>query len=573
MKQSPHFRMRLLHGEPRKAFALALGVLASFLVHAQPPDAGSLRQQYERERELQLPRKVVPAQPAESATLKPTGQTVVVKTFRFVGNTLLSDAQLAPVVAGYLNRPLDFNDLQDAAAAVATAFRKAGWTVQTVLPNQDITDGVVSIQIIEAFFGNTRLEGNVPTRIKPPQVLAMIDAAQQRGQALNADALGRALLLADDLPGLAVSGSLIKGAQDGATDLILQLSDKPLLLCDAGVDNAGARSTGAARLSGNATLQSPFGIGEQIDGDAVHTQGSNYLRLGASMPVGPYGWRVGANASSMTYRLITSEFSALGATGSSSTLGLEASYPIVRTRQRNLYLGLNVDRKHFDNQSNGATTTRYDSNVVSVAANGNLFDDLGGGGANRASLVYMEGKLNLNASPNQAADASTTQTAGNFGKWRYLLSRTQVVSSDMSLYAQWSGQLASKNLDSSEKFYLGGPSGLRAYPANEGGGSEGRLLNLELRWRLPQGLMLAAFYDRGTVVVNRNNSFSGSAAINKYDLGGGGLALSWGNGRGTTITATWARRAGDNPNPSATGNDQDGSLVTDRIWLSAKLPL
>ena len=33
------------------------------------------------------------------------------------------------------------------------------------------------------------------------------------------------------------------------------------------------------------------------------------------------------------------------------------------------------------------------------------------------------------------------------------------------------------------------------------------------------------------------------------------------------------RRRGDNPNPTATGNDQDGSLRENRFWLSASLPL
>jgi hypothetical protein len=32
--------------------------------------------------------------------------------------------------------------------------------------------------------------------------------------------------------------------------------------------------------------------------------------------------------------------------------------------------------------------------------------------------------------------------------------------------------------------------------------------------------------------------------------------------------AVWSRRIGENPNPTNAGNDQDGSLNTDRVWLS-----
>jgi hypothetical protein len=40
---------------------------------------------------------------------------------------------------------------------------------------------------------------------------------------------------------------------------------------------------------------------------------------------------------------------------------------------------------------------------------------------------------------------------------------------------------------------------------------------------------------------------------------------------GPGLKATWAHRLGDNPNPTATGNDQDGSLLKNRFWLVATL--
>ena len=83
------------------------------------PDAGSLLQQLERERKPILPPKALPSRPAEPAALQPlSGASVTVSSFRFVGNTLLSAGQLAPAVAEYLNRPLDFTQLQGASAAV-----------------------------------------------------------------------------------------------------------------------------------------------------------------------------------------------------------------------------------------------------------------------------------------------------------------------------------------------------------------------------------------------------------------------------------------------------------------------
>ena len=142
---------------------------------------------------------------------------------------------------------------------------------------------------------------------------------------------------------------------------------------------------------------------------------------------------------------------------------------------------------------------------------------------------------------------------------------------EFSLFAVLSGQWASKNLDSSEKFYLGGANGVRAYPSSEAGGALGQLLSIELRWRLTQGFNLTGFFDAGQVSVNANNSFAGAPVLNDCSLKGAGLALGWQSSVGLNLKATWARRVGDNPNPTSTGNDQDGSFVKDRVWLSASL--
>jgi hemolysin activation/secretion protein len=77
-----------------------------------------------------------------------------------------------------------------------------------------------------------------------------------------------------------------------------------------------------------------------------------------------------------------------------------------------------------------------------------------------------------------------------------------------------SGQLTDHNLDSSQKFYLGGPTGVRAYPSSEGSGSEGYLLNLELKKDLPFNLTGSIFYDEGYVRQNVDNLDASGAVIN-----------------------------------------------------------
>jgi hemolysin activation/secretion protein len=535
------------------------------------PDAGTVLQQIEQNRHPALPPKAAPLFPPPPPMESIGGATMTVSAFKFAGNTLLTSKQLTPVVAGFVGRPLTFADLQNVAIAVASAYRRAGWVVKAYLPQQDVTGGTVTIQIIEARLGAVRIDGSTQ-RASNGRLTGIVDAAQRPGAPLNADALDRALLLIGDLPGVIATGSLSEGAAQGGTDLVLNVKDGPKVTGEVTADNEGVRYTGEARIIVNASLNAPFGIGDRADTVLLHTQGSDYQRLAYSLPVGSDGWRVGVNGSHLTYEIVTPGFGALDAHGNSSTFGLEANYPVVRTRLANLYLALNLDDKRFDNFSSGETTTRYSIQDGTAGLYGNLFDSLGGGGVNTASITFEQGHDDLSGSPNEGADAATADTAGSFEKVNLSVSRQQRLTERVSLYASLAGQLSSKNLDSSEKFYLGGFNGVRAYPADEGSGSEGAMANIEARVRLPLNFSAIGFFDYGTVRMNRDNDYTGADHPNTDTLKGAGLSLAWTADFGLNIKATVARRIGHNPDPTSTGDDQDGSLITNRVWLQIIMP-
>jgi hemolysin activation/secretion protein len=555
-----------------RACALAAAVVLPGLARAQnAPDAGSLLQQIEQARHPQLPSKSSPQFEPPPPMQSIGGATVLVRTFNFAGNTLLTNRQLAAAVAGFLNRPLDFAQLQNAAIAVATAYRKAGWVVRAYLPEQDITGGTVGIQIVEAKFGAVQVQGET-SRISAARLRSMVESSQAPGAPVNAAALDRALLLIGDLPGITASGRLEQGENRAETDLVVSAADGPLISGSATADNAGERATGAGRVTVDASLNSPLGLGDRAEVMVLGSQGSNYERLDYSLPAGSNGWRVGVNGSHLDYRVITPEFAALDAHGTSTTAGLEANYPLLRSRLESLYFSFNVDDKRFDNDSAGVTTTSYTIRSASAGLYGNRFDGLGGGGVNSAAITLEEGEDDLAGSPNEGADALTTHTAGSFQKVRFSASRLQSITDRLSLYLGLSGQAASKNLDSSEKFYLGGADGVRAYPVNEGGGTDGLLADLEARERLPANFNLTEFLDWGSVHVNEKNDIAGAAVPNTDTLKGAGVSIGWLANFGLSVKATWAHRLGTNPDPTSTGDDQDGSHIENRVWLQVSMP-
>jgi len=556
--------------------AIAVLAIVSGSAYAQTtpqPDAGSLTQQIEQGKEMRLPQVKKPTVAPVPETTPAGGLQVTVTRFRFVGNSRLGEAVLQQAVKPWLNRSIGFGELQKAAAAVAAAYRDAGWVVQAYLPKQEIDGGVVTIQVIEAVLGSVQVEGSDKVRTSQRMVRRMALAAQPAGQALNGDAIDRSLLVIDDLPGVSAQGFLKAGRNNGETDLVLQLEAEPLFAGNVGVDNTGSHSTGENRatlaLYGNSLL----GVGDLLTANAIHTKGSNYARLDFSAPVGYRGMRAGINHSQLRYRVTADEFDMLGLKGRSSSTGVDLSYPLVRSRLRNVYATVDYDHKTYFNQSNGVATSDYNVNVASVGLSGNMFDELWGGGSTWGGVTLSSGKLDLDASPNRETDAASVRSAGNFHILRYNVRRQQLILPKLTLTAGLTGQLANRNLDSSEKIYLGGVGDVRAYPASEAGGSEGNVVNLELRYALPNGFSVSSLYDWGRIRVNHDNDIAGAATRNDQVMKGAGLAVSWAAKNGASVRLTLARRIGTNPNANPrTGKDQDGTLDLNRVWLQANLP-
>lgn len=564
--------MHHLHLLPAAAVAALLLALAGHDARAQAsatPDAGALRQQIEQGAQPRLP-QARRAEPPPAPEMKPSGTlSVTVQRFEFRGNRLLRTEALNAVVAPWLSRPLDFADLQRAVAAVGEAYRAQGWVARAYLPEQEVNAGSVTVQLVEAVMGRVQIEAAQDLRYPLTQAQAVVQAAQARGEPLHAGAIDRALLILQDTPGLRAKANLAAGQAEGETDLLLRLDSTPVLTGDVGLDNTGSRSTGPWRVSGSAQAQSYFGRGDLVSASLVHTQGSDYLRAAVTLPVDPRGARAGVSASTMNYRVISSEFSQLDLQGQSQTVGLDGSYPVIRSTARNLYANATLDFKRYLNRSAAVTTSDYTVWVTTAGLSGSHFDEWAGGGLSSAALTFTLGRVDLGGSPNQATDAATTRTQGQFAKLRLSLGRQQAINRLTSVSASVVGQLANKNLESGEKFYLGGAYGVRAYPSSEAGGSAGLMLNLEARYRFLPSWVASGFYDHGRVTVNRQNDFVGAAAKNSLALQGVGARVGWQTPVGVNLQLTWARRLGENPNPASSGKDQDGTLVKNRLWLTA----
>src|SRR5262245_40037257 len=81
--------------------------------------------------------------------------------FEVAGATLISTEELERLVAPFTGSGKDFGDIQRAVEAVEETYRARGYgIVRVLLPEQDITKGLVRLQVTEPRVGRVVVEGN-----------------------------------------------------------------------------------------------------------------------------------------------------------------------------------------------------------------------------------------------------------------------------------------------------------------------------------------------------------------------------------------------------------------------------
>jgi hemolysin activation/secretion protein len=177
----------------------------------------------------------------------------------------------------------------------------------------------------------------------------------------------------------------------------------------------------------------------------------------------------------------------------------------------------------------------------------------------------------------QDFDRLNSKTEGAFAKLELYLARLQHISGPLSAFVSVSSQTASKNLDTSQKFYIGGPHTVAGYPSGELSGDDAALLYADLRYDffdLPWGgnMQLALFYSHGAAKLHHDpwSGWKGSSTHleNEITLRSIGISAhqTWSDQFVLHLLA--GRQLGDNiGSDPVTGEDSDHSTKDYRLWV------
>lgn len=488
---------------------------------------------------------------------------VTVQNFLFSGNSQFSNGALQVLLTKYKGHPISFDDLQAAATIITDYYRKAGYLIaHAYLPAQSIKNGVVEIVVLEGHLDGSHLEGNSielmgDTRINKNVLQRFLNTSKKGDLVTDAD-LSHLSLLVNDLPNIESKVVLSPGSKTGTTALALKVKEKPLINGYVSTDNHGLYSTGYYRFDGGININDPFGLGDQLSLRTQTTETGDAVAGWAdyNLPINGYGTRLGINFSQLNYSLGRS-FTPLDADGLARTVGASLTHPLYLSRDARItgiahyehrWLQDNIGYPNYPNPHNDR-----EINLMNFSFSGSLYDKLiPAGGLTQGFVSVSAGEVYFTNQIAAIADSATgLNTNGGYHKFDWQLSRTQNIWGDVqwgevSLYANFSGQVASKNLDSSEQISLGGPNAIRAYPVGEGSADEGWIFNGESRYNLPTipyvpgNFQLIGFIDTGFSRINANPLLGDGH--NSRHLTGYGFGINWLGVEGFNVRTSLAWR-------------------------------
>ena len=190
---------------------------------------------------------VAPAAASSAAPAAPPPEPrFSIGKFTTHGVTLLSADGLQLILAPYLGAAKDFGDVQKALEALEKAYTAQGYSaVQVVLPEQDISDGEVEFNVIEARIGKIVVEGN--KYFDQTNIRASVPAVQP-GQPPNIFFISDNLRVANENPAKQTTVMLRSGTEEGQVDAVVRVADERPNKVSVTLDNTGTQQTGILRV-------------------------------------------------------------------------------------------------------------------------------------------------------------------------------------------------------------------------------------------------------------------------------------------------------------------------------------
>ena len=474
-----------------------------------------------------------------------------IKSVKLTGYQVLDEkGELQQILAKYSGRSVKVRELPSLTNEITAYCRERGYTIPlAVVPQQEIKDGVLEVRIYVATYDDVEITVNSSDIYD--KTLDRYISYLKHGDVITDRRLETAMNNLNDLPGVQARAILRPGSEPGTTKIDIEVQKRKVWNNYIYADNGGSEYSGRYRFGFNTEINNPTRTGDKIiiSGMLTDEETKNYS-VRYEMPVGARGTRLGVAYSQTNYDFTS--FSVPGATfdsvGESRGISVYGLTPLYRSKADRLTLIYGYDRRDIEEYMNYRefdwrfADRDKDADVWHIGLSGSRYS------ANQFlqySLIYWYGDISTDNGGAYYDGGYHKLTADVLKIWYWGKFNGRV---------RARGQLASRALDGSEQFFLGGINGVRAYANGDGYGDSAYTATGELRYALGvPGLELAAFVDVGAAK---------NLASDEIDhLAGWGVGLRYSKPNDWYAQFDFARKINGRPDRTGEGDDDY------RLWF------
>lgn len=456
------------------------------------------------------------------------GPKFIVKKIEVTGNTLIDDATLAPILEVGDGLEVTLGILHLIAQEITSLYALEGYILtRAYVPEQEIENGFVTIQVVEGRLGKIEVAGN--EKFKWDEILARLQPLQE-DPTLTESTLEKYLLGLNAIQGLKVKAVLKPGEVFGTSDLTLQAEESRTYSVAFDADNFGSRFTGEQRYGLTGEAGSLLRLGDRLYVRGVTSNEDQvFINPSYSIPIGHYGTTFTLSYTFSDFNL-GGNLSALNAGGDANILTLDVSHSVIRTRSSEFQVSLGGEIRNFKNDLAGSPSSDDKLRDAYLAAGGFFKDPL-------RARTYYNLRLQQGFSESDVSDPLNSRFQGRGDTLISSFDVTRFQSAFIGktyLMLKSRGQVASKRVLSPDQFAIGGFGSVRGYPLAEAAGDNGFFISAELvipfpfkmtvlknprTIRLDQVLSLFAFLDHGKVFVKNRQAGENDRELNGLGLG------------------------------------------------------
>lgn len=469
-----------------------------------------------------------PVVPPESP-MTPAIATFNIQQVEVTGSTILSDADVNPIIQPLISSATPLTELQNATDAITQLYLNRGYLTSRAL-DPEITNGIARIRVVEG--GIERIEIQGAQRTHEHYIRSRIRLAARTP--LNTNRLEDQLRLLRLNPIFEnIEASLRAGEQFGQSVVVVRVTEANPVVANVGVANDSPPSVGSERVSFDVTHRNLTGNSDALGGyyRRSTTGGSESYGITYDIPLNARDGTLHFDVERNRNHITQQPFDELGIRGGNTRVSLNFRQPLVRSPREEFALSLGFAFEDgqtfvFDNipfpfgrgvEANGVSRT----SVVQFGQD-YVRRDRHGAWALRSQFNIGTGLFDATTNDGSLPD-------GQFISWLGQAQRVQTLGKDHLLIIQADLQLTPDALLPSQQFSVGGGQSVRGYRQNVRSGDNGFRFSVEDRIALDRDesgnptLQLAPFLDMGAVWNDPDNPL----ARDDNFLVGLGVGLLW----------------------------------------------